>query len=66
MHAIESATRVAAEAMGWGDRVGTVAAGKYADLIAVSGDPLADITVLTGVEWVMKGGVVYKNELPEP
>jgi imidazolonepropionase-like amidohydrolase len=63
MHAIEAATRVAAEAIGWDDRVGTVAAGKYADLIAVSGDPLADITELERVVWVMKGGYVHRDEL---
>ena len=44
MAAIESATRVAAEAMGWGDRVGTLQPGRYADLIAVANDPLADIS----------------------
>ena len=61
MAAIESATRVAAEAIGWGDRVGTLQPGRYADLIAVAGDPLADITELERVRFVMKGGVVYKE-----
>jgi imidazolonepropionase-like amidohydrolase len=61
MDAILSATRTAAEIMGWGDRVGTVEAHKFADLIAVSGDPLRDITELERVTWVMKGGVVYKQ-----
>jgi imidazolonepropionase-like amidohydrolase len=60
MSAIESATRVAAEAMGWEDRVGTLQAGRYADLIAVAKDPLADISELERVQFVMKGGVVYK------
>ena len=60
MAAIESATRVAAEAMGWADRVGTLEAGRFADLIAVAGDPLADISELERVQFVMKGGVVYK------
>jgi imidazolonepropionase-like amidohydrolase len=46
--------------MGWSDRVGTIEPGRFADLIAVSGDPLRDITVLENVAWVMKGGVVYK------
>jgi imidazolonepropionase-like amidohydrolase len=61
MAAIEGATRIAAEAMGWGDRVGTLQPGRFADLIAVSGDPLADITELERVQFVMKGGTVYKT-----
>jgi imidazolonepropionase-like amidohydrolase len=61
MAAIEGATRIAAEAMGWADRVGTVQPGRYADLIAVAGDPLADITELERVQFVMRGGVVYKG-----
>ena len=52
-----------AEAMGWQDHVGSIEEGKYADLIAVSGDPLADITELTRVKFVMKGGKVIRNEL---
>jgi imidazolonepropionase-like amidohydrolase len=63
MRAIESATRIAAEAMGWDDRVGTVAPGMLADLIAVAGDPIADITELERVRFVMKGGRVYRDEL---
>ena len=62
MAAIVSATKTAAEIIGWSDRVGTVEAGKFADLIAVSGDPLRDITELERVKFVMKGGVVYKGE----
>jgi len=61
MAAIEGATRIAAEAMGWDDRVGTLQAGRFADLIAVAGDPLADITELERVQFVMKGGVVYRS-----
>jgi imidazolonepropionase-like amidohydrolase len=61
MAAIESATRVAAEAIGWGDRVGTLQAGRYADLIAVARDPLTDISELERVQFVMKGGTVYKR-----
>jgi imidazolonepropionase-like amidohydrolase len=64
MHAIVSATRVAAEAIGWEDRVGTLAAGKYADLLAVAGDPLRDIRELERVLWVMKGGIVHRDDLP--
>ena len=61
MAAIEGATRIAAEAMRWTDRVGTLQPGLYADLIAVAKDPLADITELERVQFVMKGGVVYKT-----
>jgi imidazolonepropionase-like amidohydrolase len=56
MQAIESATRVGAEALGRSDNLGTVQKGKYADLILVDRDPLQDITVLQEVSWVMKGG----------
>lgn len=62
MAAIEGATRIAAEAMGWADRVGTLQAGRFADLVAVGGDPLADITELERVQFVMQGGVVYKSK----
>src|SRR5262245_14074407 len=61
MAAIESATRTAAEVIGWSDRVGTLEAGKLADVIAVAGDPLRDITELERVTFVMKGGAVYKQ-----
>jgi imidazolonepropionase-like amidohydrolase len=60
--AILSATKTAAEIIGWSDRVGTIEAGKFADLIAVAGDPLRDITELERVTWVMKGGVVYNKQ----
>lgn len=59
--AIRAATVNAAELLGWQDRVGVVEAGKYADLIAVNGDPLADITVLLQVKFVMKEGIVVKD-----
>jgi imidazolonepropionase-like amidohydrolase len=62
MQAIRSATSMASEALGWKDKVGTVEAGKWADLVAVSGDPLKDISELSRVKFVMKAGVVYKNE----
>lgn len=58
MQAIQSATARAAELLGASADVGTVQAGRFADLIAVSGDPLTDITELQRVVWVMKGGVV--------
>jgi len=61
--AIQSGTIVNAEAMGWRDQIGSVEKGKYADLVAVSGDPIADITELQRVKFVMKGGKIVKNEL---
>lgn len=59
--AIRSATFVASELMDMQDKVGSIEAGKYADIVAVPGDPLADITVLEKVNFVMKNGVVYKH-----
>jgi imidazolonepropionase-like amidohydrolase len=61
--AIRTATTTAAELLGWSDKMGTVEAGKWADLVAVSGDPLKDITELERVKFVMKSGSVFKNEL---
>ena len=61
--AIQSATTVAAEMLGWQDRIGSLEKGKFGDIIAVSGDPLADITQLEKVRFVMKGGEVVKNDL---
>jgi imidazolonepropionase-like amidohydrolase len=61
--AIQSATLVDSQMMGWQDRVGSLEKGKFADIIAVSGDPLQDITELQRVKFVMKGGKVIKNEL---
>jgi imidazolonepropionase-like amidohydrolase len=63
MQAIQSATTSGAELIGWPGKVGVVAPGAWADLVAVSGDPLKDITELERVKWVMKGGKVMKNEL---
>jgi imidazolonepropionase-like amidohydrolase len=63
LEAIRSATTSAAELLGWQDRVGSIEAGKFADMIAVSGDPLSDIEQLEHVVFVMKAGVVVKNEL---
>ena len=62
MQAIRSGTVVPAELLGWSDKLGTVEAGKWADLVAVSGDPLKDITELERVKFVMKAGTVYKND----
>ena len=59
---IRSCTIDAAELMGWSDRVGEIAVGKYADLIAVPGDPVADIGLLQHVQFVMKGATVVRND----
>jgi imidazolonepropionase-like amidohydrolase len=59
--AIQAATVTNAEALGWQDRIGSIEKGKLADLIAVSGDPLADITELQRVKFVMKGGKLIRN-----
>jgi imidazolonepropionase-like amidohydrolase len=63
--ALNTAFTVAANLLnyGWSDRVGTVEKGKFADLIAVSGNPLADVTEMERVKFVMKGGVVVRNDL---
>lgn len=60
MEAIQAATSVAAASLGWSDDVGALAPGRYADIIAVRGDPLADISVLENVDVVLKGGRRYK------
>ncbi|MGH8168882.1 MAG: metal-dependent hydrolase family protein, partial [Woeseiaceae bacterium] len=62
MEAIQAATVHAAELIGWPDAVGAIEAGHYADIIAVRGDPLEDVSLLEDVGFVMKGGVVYKKE----
>jgi len=59
--AIQSATVVSAELLGWEDRVGQIAPGMFADIVAVDGNPLDDISELEDVDFVMKGGVVYKQ-----
>jgi imidazolonepropionase-like amidohydrolase len=65
MSAIVAATRLNAEILGWADRVGTLEPGKLADLVGVPGDVLADITAMERVGFVMKGGVVYRDELAQ-
>jgi imidazolonepropionase-like amidohydrolase len=60
MQAIQAATVNAADLLGWNDKVGVIAPGAFADIIAVDGDPLKDVTELERVKFVMKGGVVYK------
>src|SRR5439155_620966 len=61
---IRAVTQNAAEMLGWQDRVGSVEPGKYADLIAVSGDPIKDIGELEHIRFVMKDGLVIRSELP--
>jgi len=61
MQALRAATVTAAEALGRSADVGAIAVGRYGDLVAVDGDPLADVTTLQSVSFVMKGGVVYKG-----
>jgi imidazolonepropionase-like amidohydrolase len=63
MQAIRSGTVVPAELLGWSDKIGTIEPGKWADIVAVSGDPLSDITELQRVKFVLKGGTVYKNDV---
>jgi imidazolonepropionase-like amidohydrolase len=62
LQAIQSATVNDADLLGWSDKVGTIEPGKFADIIAVDGDPLADVTTLERVKFVMKGGEVVKNQ----
>jgi imidazolonepropionase-like amidohydrolase len=64
MEAILTATRAAADLLGASDRVGSIQAGRYADLVAVAGNPLNDIAELQRVTFVMKGGVVYRSPMP--
>jgi imidazolonepropionase-like amidohydrolase len=61
MAAIKSATIVPAGYLGVADRLGSIEAGKIADIIAVAGDPLADVTALQRVRFVMKDGVIHKR-----
>jgi imidazolonepropionase-like amidohydrolase len=65
MQAIQSATSRAADLLGKRGELGVVAPGAYADLIAVAGDPLADVSVLKAVNFVMKDGVVFKSSAGE-
>ena len=66
MQAIQSATQSATDLLGWSESVGTLTPGRYADIVAVEGDPLKHITELERVTFVMKGGVVYKNVRGSP
>ena len=60
--AIRAATLTGAAIMGWSDRVGSIEKNHYADIIAVDGDPLADINAMGRVKLVVKGGEVYRND----
>lgn len=66
LQAIRSATTNAAELLGWSDKVGSLSPGHYADVVAVHGDPLADVTTLEHVAFVMKGGQVIKGGAGQP
>ena len=63
VQAIRTGTTTAAELLGWSDKMGTIEPGKWADIVAVTGDPLKDITELQRVKFVMKSGSVFKNDL---
>ena len=62
LQGIQTGTINAADLMGWSDKVGTIAPGHWADVIAVEGDPLKDVKILQDVKFVMKSGVVYKGQ----
>ena len=62
LQSIQAGTVNAADLLGWADKIGTIEAGKWADIIAVDGDPLQDLTTLEHVKFVMKAGEVVKNE----
>ena len=64
--AIQAATIDAADLMGWADQVGAIEPGKFADMIAVVGNPLDDIKQLENVKFVMKGGTVVRNDVTRP
>ncbi|HQU85458.1 MAG TPA: amidohydrolase family protein, partial [Pyrinomonadaceae bacterium] len=60
---LQSATINSADLLGWKDKIGSIAVGKYADIVAVTENPLQNIAVLENIQFVMKDGVVYKNLL---
>jgi imidazolonepropionase-like amidohydrolase len=62
IQAIQTATVNAADLLGWSDRIGTIEAGKFADIVAVNGDPTRDVTLLQNPTFVMKGGAVVKQK----
>ena len=62
IQSIQAATINAANLMGWNNRMGSISAGKFAEIIAIDGDPLSDVTLLSKMKFVMKGGNVIKSE----
>jgi imidazolonepropionase-like amidohydrolase len=64
MQSIVAGTSSAAKLLGWDKQIGTLAPGKWADIVAVPGDPTRDITLMEKPRFVMKGGVVYRNDIP--
>ena len=62
LQSIQAGTVNAADLLGWADKIGTIEAGKWADIIAVDGDPLQDVTTLEHAKFIMKGGEVIRNE----
>jgi len=66
MDILRTATINAATLLGWQDRLGSIEPGKFADIIAVQGDPSKDIDAIDTVEFVMKGGEVILNKQPQP
>ena len=63
LNVIRAVTSNAAEMLGWQDRIGAIEPGKFADIVAVAGDPVADTSELERVRFVMKGGEVIRNDL---
>jgi imidazolonepropionase-like amidohydrolase len=61
--ALQAGTINAANLLGWSDRVGSISKGKFADIVAVTGNPLSDVRLLRHVQFVMKDGTVYKDEI---
>jgi imidazolonepropionase-like amidohydrolase len=64
--ALQAGTVNAAELMGWSDRIGSISQGKFADIVAVKGNPVANVRLLQHVEFVMKDGVIYKDKISSP
>jgi imidazolonepropionase-like amidohydrolase len=62
MQSLTAGTMTGAKLLGWDSKVGSISAGKFADIVAVPGDPLQDIHVTERVSFVMKGGVIYKGQ----
>ena len=65
LQALQAATAVGSENIGWGDRVGSIEKGKYADFVAVAGNPAVDVTEMERVKFVMKGGRKWLDGGPQ-